>query len=325
MKRTVLVVGDVMLDVRRYGTSTRTSPEDPRCRVLNLENTIQELGGAGNVARWLAAQSDLDVEFMCRLGGDQAGRDVHRLCAEAGIRLVPAFCDRTTVKERICLINERGTQIEQMVRVDQDSQDNLSKHNLDYLRRILRASEYDAIVVADYGKEVFDGMFGEILRNEIGTESTVTIVNAKDPSRWEGRWLKYLICNDKEALKTWGPLTDYEVVQKSLAHYFVRTRGEFGVSMCARWGRTFNHPTMVDQVVDVTGAGDAFTAGFAHALVTEGWLHPDDQKRALARGSLWAASCCTQIGCGFPFVQPSGQEEYNGTDARVGSDRQAGV
>lgn len=325
MKRSVLVVGDVMLDVRRYGTSTRTSPEDPRCRVLNLENTVQELGGAGNVARWLAAQPDMDVEFMCRIGTDQAGRDVHRLCGNAGIRLVPAICEQTTLKERICLINEKGTQIEQMVRVDQDSQDNLSKHNLDYLRRIIRITEYDAIVVADYGKGVFDGEFGGMLRNEIGTEKSVTIVNAKDPSRWSDRWVKYLICNAQEALKTWGPLTDYEVVQKSLAHYFVRTQGENGVSMKSRNGSGWWCLTMAEEVVDVTGAGDAFTAGFAHSLVTQGWLHPDNQMQALRRGSLWAAHCCAQIGCGHPFVQSSELEEYNGTDARVGSHQQSGV
>jgi bifunctional ADP-heptose synthase (sugar kinase/adenylyltransferase) len=68
MKRRILVVGDLMLDVRRYGTSTRTSPEDPRCRVLNLADTVYELGGAGNVARWLAAQPDVEVELLCHCG-----------------------------------------------------------------------------------------------------------------------------------------------------------------------------------------------------------------------------------------------------------------
>jgi hypothetical protein len=152
-------------------------------------------------------------------------------------------------------------------------------------------------------------MFGEMLRNEVATTKRIRIVNAKDPSRWSDRWLNYLICNDKEALKAWGPLSDHEVVQKSLAGYFVRTRGENGVSMCARGGHTLVYPTMVDEVVDVTGAGDAFTAGFAHSLVTEGWLHPEDQGKALTRGSQWAAHCCRQIGCGMPLNAASLDKE----------------
>jgi rfaE bifunctional protein kinase chain/domain len=294
VKKSVLVIGDLILDVHRCGTSTRTSPEDPRCRVLNLSMTSYELGGAANVARWLAAPCDIDVHYMCLLGSDTEGRKTHELFVRAGIRVLPMFCSETTVKERICVTNDDT--IEQMVRVDRDSTAQMIKSNLEFARRMIDDMEPDAIVVADYGKGVFDGMTGEILRQDLSGIKPLTVVNAKDPGRWSHLWLDYLICNDKEALKTWGTLTDHEIVQKCLADNFVRTRGEMGVTMCNRGGRHLSQPTQVEGLVDVTGAGDAFTAGFAHAMLATG-----DQETALAEGSRWAAHCCKHIGCGSPY------------------------
>lgn len=300
MKKSVLVIGDLILDIHRCGTSTRTSPEDPRCRVLNLSATTYELGGAANVARWLAATGDVDVSFLCLLGGDREGRKTHDLFAQSGIQALPMFCYQTTVKERICLLTGE-TGIEQMVRVDRDSACQMSKSNLDFARRMIEEMEPDAIVIADYGKGVFDGMCGEILRQEISGLNPLTVVNAKDPGRWSHLWVNYLICNDTEALKTWGTVTDHEIVQKCLAGNFVRTRGENGVTMCARGGRHLSHPTLVDKLVDVTGAGDAFTAGFAYSM-----LLTNSEEKALSEGSLWAAHCCKHVGCGSlykPAVQ----------------------
>jgi hypothetical protein len=53
-KQTVLCVGDVMLDDFVYGEVTRISPEAPTPVLAVKHNTI-EIGGAGNVARNIAA------------------------------------------------------------------------------------------------------------------------------------------------------------------------------------------------------------------------------------------------------------------------------
>ena len=54
-KQTVLCVGDVMLDDFVYGEVTRISPEAPTPVLAVKHNTI-DVGGAGNVARNIAAQ-----------------------------------------------------------------------------------------------------------------------------------------------------------------------------------------------------------------------------------------------------------------------------
>jgi sugar/nucleoside kinase (ribokinase family) len=191
---------------------------------------------------------------------------------------------------------------------------------------MLHDQEYDGVVVADYGKGVFDSEYGEPLREKIAVAHHMTIVNAKDTERWSRLSLKFLVCNDKEALKTWGPLTDHEIVQKCRSVYFVRTRGEHGVTMCHHYGDSHHHATLVKEVVDVTGAGDAFTAGFAHCLVTEGYWQPTHKEKALARGSQWAAHCCGQIGCGTPLGDLASERGgYDGKHARMDTSGEAGL
>jgi fructokinase len=63
----------------------------------------------------------------------------------------------------------------------------------------------------------------------------------------------------------------------------------------------------IDEVVDATGAGDAFLAGtLSHLSETAGW--PDDQARvrgAVRRGTAAGALACTQFGAmeGLPTTE----------------------
>ena len=70
-KQTVLCVGDVMLDDFVYGEVTRISPEAPTPVLAVKHNTI-EIGGAGNVARNIAALG-ANCIFVGLVGDDEAG------------------------------------------------------------------------------------------------------------------------------------------------------------------------------------------------------------------------------------------------------------
>ena len=70
-KQTVLCVGDVMLDDFVYGEVTRISPEAPTPVLAVKHNTI-EIGGAGNVARNIAALGATCI-FVGLVGDDEAG------------------------------------------------------------------------------------------------------------------------------------------------------------------------------------------------------------------------------------------------------------
>src|ERR1700693_1130 len=70
-KQTILCIGDVMLDDFVYGEVTRISPEAPP-PVLRVKHNAVEIGGAGNVARNIAALGATCV-FVGLIGDDEAG------------------------------------------------------------------------------------------------------------------------------------------------------------------------------------------------------------------------------------------------------------
>src|SRR5450631_563508 len=70
--RTVLCVGDLMLDEFVYGEVSRISPEAP-APVLTVQRTETDVGGAGNVARNIASLGARCI-FVGLIGEDEAGK-----------------------------------------------------------------------------------------------------------------------------------------------------------------------------------------------------------------------------------------------------------
>ena len=70
--RTVLCIGDLMLDDFVYGEVTRISPEAP-APVIAVQRSETNIGGAGNVARNLASLGVRCI-FVGIIGEDEAGK-----------------------------------------------------------------------------------------------------------------------------------------------------------------------------------------------------------------------------------------------------------
>src|ERR1700721_3001946 len=70
--RTVLCVGDLMLDEFVYGEVSRISPEAP-APVIAVRRSETNIGGAGNVARNIASLGAHCV-FIGLIGDDDAGK-----------------------------------------------------------------------------------------------------------------------------------------------------------------------------------------------------------------------------------------------------------
>ena len=81
-KQTMLCIGDVMLDDFVYGEVTRISPEAPT-PVLAVKHNAVEIGGAGNVARNIAALGATCV-FVGLIGDDEAGLILRNALAKLG-------------------------------------------------------------------------------------------------------------------------------------------------------------------------------------------------------------------------------------------------
>src|SRR5919206_589334 len=82
--RTVLCIGDIMLDEFVYGEVSRISPEAP-APVISAQRSEIHIGGAGNVARNVASLGARCI-FVGLIGEDDAGRRLASALAEyAGI------------------------------------------------------------------------------------------------------------------------------------------------------------------------------------------------------------------------------------------------
>src|SRR5262245_11371131 len=79
-KARILCLGDVILDQFAYCETSRISPEAPVPVLLHKE-TRRMLGGAGNVARNIAALGGTAV-LVSLLGRDSAGEEVRGLIRE---------------------------------------------------------------------------------------------------------------------------------------------------------------------------------------------------------------------------------------------------
>src|SRR5271169_4795524 len=86
-KQTILCVGDLMLDDFVYGDVTRISPEAPT-PVLAVRHSEIEIGGAGNVARNIAALGAKCI-FVALIGNDDAGLTLTNALSKLGGGVVP--------------------------------------------------------------------------------------------------------------------------------------------------------------------------------------------------------------------------------------------
>lgn len=291
------VLGDLMLDRYLWGTATRLSPE-AAVPVVDFVQEQECLGGAGNVAVNLAALG-AKVEAFGVVGAtkddeDEAGQALRACLEAAGIadRGVIGDVERvTTVKTRIIARHQ------QIVRVDRERRDVLSKETEDKLFRKFANStgDLDGLVVSDYDKGVITDSLSERVFGLCHKEKVPVFVSPKKPRLYAHRGARVVICNLREAARfvTHG-LDDEKSIEQAgralLAHFgsgaVVITRGGEGMSVFeeaspkhfriaatsfevtyARVGKSaVERSAMGRQVFDVTGAGDTALSVLALAV-----------------------------------------------------------
>src|SRR3981189_809250 len=89
--RTVLCIGDLMLDEFVYGEVSRISPEAP-APVIAVQRTETNIGGAGNVARNIAALGARCI-FVGLIGEDEAGAKLKAALAQESLIESVLVCD----------------------------------------------------------------------------------------------------------------------------------------------------------------------------------------------------------------------------------------
>ncbi|QQS15058.1 MAG: D-glycero-beta-D-manno-heptose 1-phosphate adenylyltransferase [Rhodospirillales bacterium] len=261
-----------MLDRFVYGVVERVSPEAP-IPVLRIDREVAMLGGAGNVARNLAALG-AKVAFLTVAGADPAGREIARLMgAEAAIEphLVVEPARISTVKTRYV----GGSQ--QLLRADKETAAPLSPSaRQDLLSRLSSAlPECDVVALSDYGKGALaDGVaVAAIAAARAAGKRVVVDPKGRDFTLYAGADL--LTPNARELAEATGLPTreDAEVeaacravIARAGVAAVLATRGARGMTLVEGGAPAVHLPAHALEVFDVSGAGDTVIATLVAAL-----------------------------------------------------------
>jgi D-beta-D-heptose 7-phosphate kinase/D-beta-D-heptose 1-phosphate adenosyltransferase len=273
--RRVACVGDLMVDRFVYGEVTRVSPEAP-IPVLKRTRELRMLGGAGNVARNVAALGGA-VALAGLVGDDADGQEMQRLVnEEAAVEgcLVADGGRPTTLKTRFV----SGGQ--QLLRVD-----------LEESRPVAGAAEQrligaigeiaqgcGAILLSDYGKGVVTDAVIAACREAATAAGARLVVDSKARSFARYGAADLIKPNAAElANATDLPTgTDAEVeaaLARALELWEARailvTRAAKGMSLAVRGEPVRHFPTQAREVFDVSGAGDTTLAALGLALAAQ--------------------------------------------------------
>ena len=294
----VLVIGDLMLDTYTTGKARRISPEAP-VAIVHVKNTEERAGGAGNVALNLLSLGS-DVSIIGRIGQDMSGRILLHSLGDKGINTGGVVTDEnfvTPVKNRVIADNQ------QMVRIDYeeviDLAESLEAEVISSLPFLIKGT--DVIAISDYGKGFLTPNLIQAVIACAKEEEVPIIVDPKglDFTRYKGA--DVIKPNTSEAIAASG--LGREATLEEVAHQILfqtesktllLTRSEDGISLFEP-DRREDFSVDVQEIKDVTGAGDTVLATIAWAMANKLSLADACRLSNLAAGISLAHIGCAPV------------------------------
>ncbi len=265
--KTVLVLGDVMVDRYIWGRVTRINPEAPVPLVDVYEENVNP-GGAANVAANIAALGG-KVILVGVSGNDNGAQLLMPKLHDQGIEafLIRDNSRRTPTKVRVM------AQKQQLLRYDIEDRHPVDEEiNKSFVNVLLRKS-YDAIALSDYAKGTITQSVYDLAKTAAANKGIPLIIDPKPANKIAYAGATMIKLNHKEAceladaqeqngdaLKEIG-----EGLAKKLQSHIIVTRAEKGVSIFYKGGGHATIETKARQVSDVSGAGDTFLAALTLA------------------------------------------------------------
>ncbi|MGH6670694.1 MAG: D-glycero-beta-D-manno-heptose-7-phosphate kinase [Xanthobacteraceae bacterium] len=281
--QTILCVGDLMLDDFVYGDVTRISPEAPT-PVLAVRHSAIEIGGAGNVARNIAALGARCI-FVALIGNDDAGLVLTNALGELNGAVVPDLVvDRarqTTRKVRF--VSEHHSA--HLMRADWETAGPISAQSENSLIAYAEAAlpQAGAVVLSDYAKGVLTPRVIRAVVDGARRLGKPIIVDPKNHDYSVYRGASLITPNAKElAAAVHRPLaSDAEIAEAAaeLAHAIdcdavLVTRSEVGMTLQVTGDTPVHVPAYPVKVRDVSGAGDTVAAVMAVLLAMKAPFEP---------------------------------------------------
>ena len=270
------VFGDLIADEYVYGTIHRFSREAP-VFIVNYEESQIGPGGAANAVNNIHELGGVPIPFGF-LGDDYAGRTLHAVLKEKGIRTDGILTDAslsTFVKQRVVAGSPHSVK-QQILRIDRCFP---LAGNAEYHTRLIERAksmfnELDALIVSDYGLGVAQSNLLSPILQELKNRGVPCLVDSRQNLR-AYRGIAAATPNEPEVEAMIGQFIDSsnlvscgtELLQTLQADSILITRGKNGMALFTK----NDDPKMIPifgttEIVDVTGAGDTVISTFALAL-----------------------------------------------------------
>jgi len=270
--KTILVLGDLMLDEYLFGQVSRISPEAP-VPVVEVSEEKYLLGGAANVA-WNIASLGAKVVPVGVVGRDRPRQTILKEFQKRKISkngLVEDPQRHTTIKTRIVAHHQ------QVVRVDREHRQDLSPASearvIARLKKLIPAA--DAVLIEDYNKGLITDRVLKAALDLCRKHKKIVTVDPKfnhfldfhgvtlfKPNVLETeRALGMKIAGSQDMLKA-GKMLMAKLKTKAV----LITAGDRGMYLITSENKSEHIPTMAREVYDVSGAGDTVIAVLTLAL-----------------------------------------------------------
>lgn len=285
----ILCIGDTMLDVVAKLESEIHYASDTRAKISTHGG-----GAAANVASWLAT-TGIDTHLIVRVGADAAGKTVLSELDRYGVGHSNTVLPEETTGVVIVLVDLTG---ERTMFPDWGANSGLGVEDLPDL------ADITAIYLSGYP------LINP--KSRPGVLQIIEIARAKNlPIIFDPASVGVLAEVGIETVRTWLPSMAALILNEEEAHFLsgianpvraaadllqfcelvIIKRGANGALGQYRGGEVIQVPAKATVVIDSTGAGDCFAAGFI-----PGWIRGDDLAAALEAASTLAAECVSHIG-----------------------------
>jgi ribokinase len=258
---------------------------------LTGRNFRQTFGGKGSNQAIQAARLEVEVGFVGKIGADNFGRDFINLCQKEGVNYSYVFTHEELPTASGFIICAEGHNI---ITIDRGALNEFGKTEID---QALELFNPQSIVLIQLEIPLDTAFYAAKKAKERGAIVILNPAPAMDLTKINLSFIDYLTPNETEAricagLEPDDIRKDIEVGDILLnlgLENLIITLGEKGSLLINKKEKTLIPAFKIPKVVDSTGAGDAFNAGFAVAI-SEGW----SMKDAILFGNAAGALTCTK-------------------------------
>ncbi|MFZ0565363.1 MAG: bifunctional ADP-heptose synthase [Chlamydiales bacterium] len=295
-KKTILVIGDLLLDAYTIGEVQRISPEAP-VPVMRVSHKKYLPGGAGNVMLNLVSLG-MEVKAVGRIGCDEGGDLFLKALAQEPIHTDWIIQDpkfQTPIKNRMIASGQ------QLLRVDYERASALNEAHHQMLVENLPhlLEDVDGIAISDYSKGFLTPSLLASLIDEANTREIPVITDPKgiDFHKYRGSTLlKPNLLEAKAAARLGEQASLDQIAQHLLNEVDIEalmiTRSKEGISLFTPQQGRRDFPTYIHEVKDVTGAGDTVLA-----VVTAGITNKISLEEISLLANRAAGLAIEQVGC----------------------------